>query len=107
MELKEIGDVVAVRRLHLEGEEPNTTQILVELGRPAKFPEFSDFYCPYRISGAGEEKLFYAGGVDGIQAIQLALCMIGAYLYESVNPRFGNRLRWEGDEAGDLGFPRS
>jgi hypothetical protein len=106
MQLESVGEVIAVRRLYLDGEEPRTTQIVIEAGKPVKFPDSDDFYCPFRISGAGEEKIFYGGGIDAFQAIQEAFRIIGMYLYIRINPPLGYRLRWEGNLQGDLGFPR-
>lgn len=106
MHLNSLGEVVAVRRLYIAGEEPRTTEIVVMLGKPQQFEDSTDYYCPFQVSVTGNERIAYAGGIDAFQALQEAFRMIGMELYERVNPRVENRLRWEGDEEGDLGFPR-
>jgi hypothetical protein len=43
-------------------------------------------------------------GIDSIQALQLSMAAIGAILFH-LNQERGGKLRWDGDENGDLGFP--
>jgi hypothetical protein len=105
-QIKEIGEVVAERRLYLEGE-PNTS-IRVLVGKPQKAPGTSEddlVLCPYQILGIGDERVRSAGGVDEVQALQLAMGMIGSELYFKINRQHGGKLRWEGGKEGDLGFP--
>lgn len=98
---EDIGTVIAVRTLSLSGEE----KVTVTIGKPKRFPEGDDYYCPYRIVGIGNERVRHAGGVDAMQALVLALRMIGAELYTSPEARSG-ALRWMGrSREGDLGFP--
>ncbi|HXM69270.1 MAG TPA: hypothetical protein VN911_21265 [Candidatus Acidoferrum sp.] len=104
--LKEIGEVIAERSLYLEGQP--ATKIRVLLGRPQERPAASDeglSLCPYQILGIGDEKVRFAGGTDSVQALQLAMEMIGSELYFKINRRHNHKLRWEGGKAGDLGFP--
>lgn len=42
--------------------------------------ERGDFECRYRITGAGDEKVRRSVGIDGIQAVLLALRKIGSEL---------------------------
>lgn len=106
MNLKNIGDIIATRILRLKDEnEEHEREIHIRIGKPLPFQDSPDFYCPYQIIGVGSEKIKYAGGIDAIQAIQLALDRIGAELYNSKEAQ-SDQLRWEGDEKGDLGFPR-
>ena len=59
--------------------------------------------CPYEITWPEETTKHYARGIDAIQAIGLALKMIGAELYTS-DYHTQRQLRWE--KAGDgYGFP--
>jgi len=102
MEIKDIGEVIATRTLQLV--ENKKGGITVQIGKPKQFPNKSDYYCPYRIIGIGDEKIRYAAGIDAVQAIQLAMVKIGAEIYTSTEAKSG-RLRWDGDEKGDLGFP--
>lgn len=105
-EIKEIREAVAERRLYIEGQ-PNTS-IRVLVGKPQKAPGASEddlVLCPYQILGIGDEKVRSAGGVDEVQALQLAMGMIGSELYFKLNRHCGGKLRWEGGRDGDLGFP--
>lgn len=81
-------------------------EVIVEIGRPYPWEYGNgDFKCEYEISGLGNGKASYAIGVDGIQALYLALQSIGTDLYTSEESNRGD-LRWEGGMiAGDLGFP--
>jgi len=103
MELASTGEIIATRVLRLGGETSGQ-EILVQIGKPCPFPDGKDYYCPYRITGLGESKVRYAAGIDAVQALQLVMEIIGADLC-SRNRSCGGRLRWEGDEGGDLGFP--
>jgi hypothetical protein len=97
-----IKEIIARRTLYLVDNKDK--EIVVIIGKPNQFPDHQDYYCPYKITGLGDEKVRYAGGIDAIQAIQLAMVMIGAQLYTSNEAKTGH-LRWEGDEEGNLGFP--
>jgi len=98
----EIKEIIATRILYLS--ENKEKKVLIIIGKPEQFPDHSDYYCPYKISGIGDEKVRYAGGIDAVQAVQLVMVMIGGELYSSIEAKTG-QLRWEGDEEGDLGFP--
>jgi len=91
-------DVIAERYLTLNagGED---RQVRIALGRPYQEPDQS-YFCPYRITGVGAELARRAGGVDGIQAIQLALVIIGGEL-----SRYSESLKWDGEPT--TGFPAS
>jgi hypothetical protein len=65
------------RTLEVEGDPD--TKVSVKLGAPKLNEKTSDYECPFQITGAGFEIDKYASGLDGIQALQLALTMIGAY----------------------------
>lgn len=102
MELNSVGTIIAMRELELAGGK----KVTIIIGKPEKFPDFEDYYCPYHITGMGNERISYAGGVDGIQALLLALNKIGADLYTSKEAEAGI-LSWKGGEKGNLGFPVS
>jgi hypothetical protein len=93
-----LGEVIAERCL--EGEhEGRAVVVTIKLGKPVPHPD-DLWICPYLISSPVEERTFYAGGADSIQALYLALHMIGAdlrYRYREL------KLRWYGRQ--DLGFP--
>jgi hypothetical protein len=100
MKLTSVGTVIAMRALRL-GKGGKVT---VVVGKPKKFRGESDYYCPYRIVGIGDEIVRHAGGVDPIQALQLAFRQIGARLSASKEAKAG-KLTWDaGNEKGDFGF---
>ncbi|MFL6621613.1 MAG: DUF6968 family protein [Sulfurifustis sp.] len=74
------------------------------MGKPEPFDDGINHYCPYQVIGIGRDDVRYAGGVDGVQALQLALKMIGADLYTSQEAQAG-KLSWGGGKNLDLGFP--
>jgi hypothetical protein len=79
MKLNDVGMVVASRELNLPAEK----KVTVTIGKPEKLPDAEDYYCPYLIAGIGGERVRYAGGVDAVQALELAFKMIGTDLYTS------------------------
>lgn len=103
MKLENIGEVIASRALALLQDQGAPSEVLVLLGKPQKLPDHSDYYCPYQIKGAGDEKVRYVCGIDPFQALQLAFSTVGVEL-EVLNKELGGRLRWECDPAGGLGF---
>ena len=102
MRIDSIGEVIAVRRLFLL-DEPGR-EILVKMGAPQKTPGEEDFYCPFQITGIGDDRPEAFLGVDGFQAMQLAMRYIGLKLMR-LNRKNGGQLRWECDELGGFGFP--
>jgi len=98
------SDIIATRKLFLAGEPDK--MIRVEIGRPEPFPNGRDYVCRWRISGCGYENCFYAAGVDEVQALEIALKLIGAELDYVVGPEFGGRLRWLSEDNADFGFPQ-
>lgn len=104
MYLDNVGEVIAVRHLRLmeEGEPKRSIQVIA--GKPRRADDSNGWYCPFQIVGIGGEEIKYAAGVDAMQALQLVMVIIGATL-EYYNQQSGGGLRWEGDEAGGLGFP--
>ena len=91
-------EVIAERLLTLNSDGAKKP-IRVLVGRPYSEPDGAHF-CPYKIVGLVPELTKRAGGVDGIQALQLALVMIGAELSAQAGS-----LLW--DESQFLGFPKS
>ena len=98
MKLNDVGSAIATRALKLR----SGVNVIVSIGRPEKFPDSVDYYCPYQIRGIGDEHVRYARGVDGVQALELALKKIGADLYTSREAQ-SKELIWNGGE--NLGFP--
>jgi hypothetical protein len=101
MKLTTVGAVVAKRALTVSKIKRAT----VLIGKPKKFRGGSDYYCPFQILGMGDERVRYSGGVDPVQALQLALVDIGTLLYTSHEAKAGT-LSWDaGSVKGDFGFP--
>ena len=99
MKLTDIGVEIAKRDLTVSSGKPVT----VFIGKPQRFPDGNDdYFCPFKIVGISNDSIRYAGGVDAIQALSLALQMIGSILYTSQEAKNGN-LSWNG--VADLGFP--
>lgn len=102
----EIGETIATRELYLVENDGTRRVVLLRLGKPRTFPDSSDYYAPFQITGIGSEKVFCAGGIDAFQALQGVMPIISAQL-AALNAACGGGLRWEGDEMGALGFPDS
>jgi len=106
MKLADVGEVIAVREFKLVRNQLPPAQVKVLMGKPQHFPDHSDFYCPYQITGLGDKKVRAAGGVDAFQAIMLALSAIGVEL-ETTSRDSGGELVWDAGERNDFGFPRA
>ena len=101
LNLKNVGEVIATRELTLD----QTGKVTVAVGKPQPCPDGVDWYCPYEKLGIGSGHVKYAVGVDPVQALVLALAMLGAELYCSPEYEAG-RLSWDcGAAKGDLGLP--
>lgn len=97
-----LGTVIAIRELVLK-DENGDRPVTVRIGMPRPFDDGQDYFCPFEIDGMGKTTVQRAGGVDAVQALRLAMTMIGITLYASEEAKAG-QLRWL-DEYGDLGFP--
>jgi hypothetical protein len=58
MKLDNVGVVIATREFDIDEKG----KVLVTIGVPQEFPEGRNFFCPYQISGMGDEQVRYAGG---------------------------------------------
>ena len=105
MELNDVGEVIARRTFSLE-TPTSGEKVIVEIGKPVLFPDSTDYFTPYRIEWPGNNQVRYAGGIDAIQSLQLAMDMIAARLV-GLRDSLDCAIFWEGDENGDLGFPLS
>src|SRR6266496_2248480 len=97
--LVKLGRVIARRRL-TRGRGPRGVAV-VEIGRARKNKGRDEYYCPYRITGVGDEKVRAAYGVDAVQAMQLVSKAVAAELFrypdlKSEERRVGKecRSRW-------------
>lgn len=79
-------------------------EVLVVIGKPELFEDGDDYYCPYSIKHGNETKLSYAGGMDSVQALQLAMQKIGADL-GYIARTSGVDIEWLDDTPGETGFP--
>jgi hypothetical protein len=104
MKLDSVGETIATRTFSLLSESDAPSEALALLGKPKQLPDHCDWYCPYQIKGAGDEKVRYMCGIDAFQALQLAIRSLGVEL-EVLNKDLGGKLQWEGDGEGWLGFP--
>lgn len=100
MIINEIGEIIAERRFSSDAQ---TGEITVLIGKPSQFPDSTDYFTPFQIIGIGSEKIKYGAGVDGVQALQLTIKMVG-YELKALNESLDQKLYWEGDENGALGF---
>ncbi len=99
MDVHDIGQPIAERRLLMGKQE-----IVVNIGKPQLFENGEDYYCPYSIERAGQKKMSYAGGVDAVQALQLAMRKIGVDL-AYFEKKSGVPITWLPDTQGGTGFP--
>jgi len=76
-------------------------QVLVTLESPEKSGD--DWVCSYKIGWPERTKSFFARGFDALQAVHLAMQMVGAELYTSTYHQQG-KLRW-GKLGEGYGFP--
>ena len=91
-------EVIAERSLTFDSDGVEKP-VRVQIGRPYAESDGA-YFCPYRVVGLASEGTRRAGGVDAIQALQLALVMIGAELSTS-----SKSLKWDGESS--TGFPAS
>src|SRR5438094_7186700 len=88
------------RREYLFRQADRVVPIIVEIGKPAPFPDGpQDWYCPYTIRGYEEFGEHYAGGVDPLQALVMTLSGLRAQLLYIARR---GKLTWQDDE--DLGL---
>ena len=96
MKLTTIGTVIAERRLKLSPR----VEVIVRIGKPRKFRGYDSYFCPYEILWPDRRRISHHGGVDAVQALELAMKMIATDLYTSPHAA---KLTWLGRR--DLGFP--
>lgn len=94
--------IIATRNLKLRVDD-NEIDVPVRLHAPV-FDEEA-WNCSFEIVWPDETWHRYAVGIDAIQALRLALEMIGILLYTSDHHKSGN-LFWE-RASGGFGFPVS
>src|SRR4051812_38177476 len=91
-----LGRIVAVRVLTVEPK--GRKRIIIRIGTPRKaIPR--DWVCPFQISGIQGSRVYPAYGIDGVQALQLALEAVRLQLL-----RYRVRATWAGGEKADARF---
>ncbi|WP_155798763.1 DUF6968 family protein [Sorangium cellulosum] len=92
---------IAVRRYSVEGQPER--EIVLKIGQPFQVsPPGVDWACPVVLEGLGDGHSKCVYGIDGVQAIQLAIQYARIQLEASGLP-----LLWMSEEPGDLGLPRA
>jgi len=102
MDFDSLGEIIATRTLHLIDEHGHQRPVSVFIGKPE--PADSGYKCSYQVIGIGSQETQSARGSDSIQALQAAMILAGSSLHK-LNQEVGGKLSWNGDAAGNLGFP--
>jgi hypothetical protein len=98
--MSQLEDVIATREIDvLDQTGQPAGKIQVHIGRP-KQEETGEWGCPIEIAGVDRPRCAF--GLDAIQAIELALYLVGETLAGTIEAQEG-RLRWAGETS--LGFP--
>jgi len=93
----ELRTVIARREFECGSEK-----VILEIGTPYPVDEGRNWFCPWRISGLGFDKVRRTGGVDSMQALYLAMQSAAADLY-SCDVARQQSLRWL--DQRNLGLP--
>ena len=101
----ELGEVIAKRRLRVTGRPDLDVWVVVGKPRPLPDGPDGDCYCPYQVTGIGDEKVRYAVGIDSIQALELAIHILPTELDRLRKGHPG--LRWEDAAEGAYGFSKA
>ncbi len=94
-------NVIARRNFELDGREG---AVVLTVFAPKLYDNGRDWCCTYRVEGLPGRADRRAGGVDGVQALELALKNMAMFLYSSPEAREG-RLTFLKQGRGDLGLP--
>jgi hypothetical protein len=92
----ELGKVIANRSLEATDKHGSKFEVRIMLGIPANIPGSRDIYVPYQIDHSGQSRSWYAAGIDGFQALQLAMKMILIEI-ESLEREKGINVVWGKD----------
>jgi hypothetical protein len=97
-----LENVIATRTFTLSGPGRKRRRVTVSFAAPQMFSDGRDARCEHQILGLGDERIYWAGGIDLVQALELALKMAAAQLMATSEYLTG-RLSWLG--RTDLGLP--
>lgn len=102
MKLKDVGQVIATRALYELGTD-RIFLVKIGLSQPFSDDPNRNFYCPIQIEGDCNNHVKAIAGVDAVQAIELAMMILGT-LVQCLNQELEGRLRCSSDEDPILGF---
>lgn len=78
-----------------------STVVVAKIMRPQE--DEGDYRCRYVLEAGQDKKLGYAIGIDGVQALQLAMAKINADLL-AMSEALGAPITWLDSAPGDSGF---
>jgi hypothetical protein len=104
MDFDSLGEIIATRRLHFVDEGDHKRAVSVFIGKPQQSDGSSEYKCPFQVIGIGSQNTQVARGHDSIHALQAAFVQISAKL-NHLNSELGGKLKWDGAQTGELGFP--
>jgi hypothetical protein len=99
----ELGAIIAERTFGAINESGTESQLRVRLGTPNRIQGSVDVYAPYQVLYGEKVRSWYAAGVDGFQALQLAMKMIAVEL-DCLRRDYRIEIRWHGDKDTGLNF---
>jgi len=100
-----LGEIIAERHFESIDESGVEREVVVRIGKPVPDDnEGGDWYCPFQITGFGDDKISAAFGVESMQALLLSLQKVAAELnyYQKVQKC---KLTWL--DQPDLGLPKT
>lgn len=71
--VKELGQVIAERKLVFVTDEGVTEKVTLKVGLPYSCEEPEAYVCPYELSSEKHSTLFGMVGIDTIQALELSM----------------------------------
>ena len=93
---------IAVRHYSLV-EKGQRSDVTARIFKPERDPDGPNYRCRFQIEWPSDVKQFHAYGVDAIQALILALNLMGAYINTSQAVKKG-KLVWL-EPGGGFGLP--
>jgi hypothetical protein len=97
------SEVIAERTYFIKGSDPPDS-VKIRLGRPTKRESDGLFTCGAEVEESGRVWTRQMVGADGVEALRLALMIIGVDL-KHIHGQLEEGLSWEGSKGKDLAFP--
>ena len=96
----QLGEVIAEREFDVHDADGKVSHAILRMGKPQqKAP--NDWYCPFQITGIGDEKVDAGPGIDSLHALLMGLQMARMFLgYFAKHER--KKVTWL--DSDDLGF---